>query len=43
MPIVYGYPTSETIAASQRGEVLLGGCTEDEVHFGCRECAQPPF
>lgn len=26
IPIVYGYPTSETMERARRGEVALGGC-----------------
>ncbi len=26
VPIAYGYPSSETFEAAQRGELMLGGC-----------------
>jgi len=29
IPIVYGFPTSELMIKSDRGEVVLGGCTID--------------
>ena len=35
MPVVYGYPTAEVIAASRRGEIAIGGCPEDDVTFAC--------
>lgn len=40
VPIAYGYPAPEVIAASERGEVLIGGCTidDDRPRFGCVPC-----
>jgi hypothetical protein len=38
--IVYGYPSPETFAASERGEVRLGGCVvgPESPEFACRAC-----
>ena len=38
--IVYGYPTAETFEASERGEVVLGGCVigPEAPDYVCRTC-----
>ena len=40
MRIAYGYPSSEMIVASGRGEVVLGGCMvrPDSPTWRCRAC-----
>ena len=39
-PIVYGYPTKETLAAAQRGELVLGGCSSEPwlPEWNCAAC-----
>jgi hypothetical protein len=42
LPIVFGYPSAQTFAAAERGQVALGGCMvmgEDPTHR-CMACAQ---
>lgn len=42
VPIVFGYPSSETFAAADRGEIALGGCLvsgEDPTHR-CSACGK---
>jgi hypothetical protein len=36
----YGFPTSETFEAADRGEIALGGCCIDEntPQWECRSC-----
>lgn len=44
--IIYGLPDHELFAASERGEVALGGCVigEESPDFECRACGAPlPF
>lgn len=38
--IVYGYPTSETFEASERGEIRLGGCVigPESPELECARC-----
>lgn len=38
--IVYGYPGPEMLAAAERGEIVLGGCsiTGDDPTRQCRAC-----
>lgn len=44
VPVIYGYPTSEALAASDRGDVMLGGCViHDKAGGGiadrfCKDC-----
>jgi transcription initiation factor TFIIIB Brf1 subunit/transcription initiation factor TFIIB len=40
VPIVYGYPTPETFAAAQAGELVLGGCVSDDTsaQLACALC-----
>lgn len=40
VPIVYGYPSHETMEAAARGEFVLGGCIVDlfDATRRCREC-----
>lgn len=42
IPIVFGYPGPELIAAAQQGEVVLGGCciTGDDPAWRCRSCGK---
>jgi hypothetical protein len=39
-PIVYGYPSSETWEAEERGEVVIGGCLvgPESPDYECRQC-----
>jgi hypothetical protein len=39
-PIVYGLPTGKTFEASERGEVVLGGCVifGDDPQWQCPSC-----
>ena len=39
-PIVYGYPTPETMRQEERGEVVLGGClfSPEAPSWECSEC-----
>ncbi len=41
VPIVYGYPSAELMAAAERGEVKLGGCviTGDDPQWYCKACS----
>lgn len=37
--IVYGYPSDETFAAAERGEITIGGCLPDvPVERACPTC-----
>jgi len=36
LPVLYGMPDLEAIEASERGEVLLGGCIVEDVGTSCR-------
>jgi hypothetical protein len=40
VPIIYGYPTEELVAESDRGEVELGGCAimGDDPRWHCPKC-----
>jgi len=40
VPIIYGYPTVETVRQAQRDELHLGGCyvTGDDPQLRCRDC-----
>lgn len=40
VPIIYGYPTAQTVERAQRGEVVLGGCvvTERSARWMCLDC-----
>jgi len=40
VPIVYGMPGGETIEASERGELVLGGCvvSDDDPEWSCLGC-----
>ena len=42
MPIMYGFPTPETVEAVQRGElrVVIGGCGVDDSNpsWACPDC-----
>jgi hypothetical protein len=40
IPIVYGYPTKESMARAGRGELALGGCLVDDRNprWECRAC-----
>jgi ribosomal protein S14 len=42
VPIVYGYPTEETVQRSYRGEIDLGGCIvmNGNPNWRCRECGR---
>jgi len=42
VPILYGYPTAESIHKAHRGELYLGGCivTGDDPQLYCRECGK---
>ena len=35
LPVLYGMPGEAAMKASQRGELVLGGCTVDDVEFRC--------
>lgn len=41
VPIVYGMPGAELVEASQRGDIVLGGCviSEDAPAFECHSCS----
>ena len=46
IPIVYGYPTIETMQRAQRGEVALGGCIimPNQPHQTlCARCAEEAY
>lgn len=38
--ILFGYPGPEMSEASERGEIVLGGCcvTEDDPKWHCKDC-----
>ena len=38
IPIVYGYPTEETMSRYKRGEIRLGGCMPYPQNYYCRNC-----
>ena len=40
VPIVYGLPGEELMAAAKRGEVALGGClvSPDDPRWRCKKC-----
>ncbi len=40
IPVVYGYPTEETMLEAERGLVKLGGCVvdNDNSHYWCSNC-----
>jgi len=42
VPILYGYPTAESIHKAHRGELHLGGCmvTGDDPKLCCGECGK---
>ena len=42
VPILYGLPDAEGFAASERGEVVLGGCTimGDDPQLHCLKCGE---
>ena len=37
---MFGYPDPEMSEASERGEIVLGGCcvTEDDPKWQCKDC-----
>jgi len=41
-PILYGYPTEESINKAHRGELHLGGCivSGDDPKWSCKECGE---
>jgi hypothetical protein len=41
--ILYGYPSSEMFEASERGEIILGGCLvgPESPAYECRACRAP--
>lgn len=43
-PVVYGYPSGELFDASDRGEVVLGGCVkrDDRPRWRCLRCQPAP-
>ena len=45
IPVVYGMPgpDGDLLAASERGEVVLGGCslTGDDPEWACATCREP--
>lgn len=43
LTVVYGFPSNETIAAAQRGEIELGGRIVDELlpDHVCPACGEP--
>ena len=45
VPILYGYPSIETMEAMKRGDpdLVIGGCvvTGDDPEWACRECGEP--
>jgi hypothetical protein len=40
VPIVYGFPTEETMERAKRGRVVLGGCmvSSESPQWHCRRC-----
>jgi hypothetical protein len=43
-PIVYGYPSDETLRSAERGEITIGGCLPDlPVERACPTCELPAF
>ena len=40
LPVAFGYPGPEMIAAVERGEIVLGGCIvdDDDPAWECSEC-----
>ena len=40
--IVFGYPTEETMAAANRGEVVTGGCCVEvnDPAWHCKDCSR---
>jgi len=44
VPLAFGYPTPETQAAAERGDVALGGCLcsgdERDPRWCCRNCGR---
>jgi hypothetical protein len=45
LPIAYGYPGPEMMAAAERGEIVLGGCivSERDPKFQCKHCRRRFF
>lgn len=40
-PLMFGFPSEEMFEASERGEIILGGCCLPEgplPHWRCEEC-----
>ena len=35
LPVLYGMPGEDAMEASRRGELILGGCTVDDIEFRC--------
>ena len=44
VPIVYGYPTDETMKEYKEGKIILGGCVIKigAPRFYCKKCGDPP-
>ncbi len=42
VPILYGYPSAEAVAAARRGELLIGGLNidADNPRWSCRSCGR---
>ena len=42
-PVMYGFPDQEAFAASERGEIVLGGCEirPDSKPYECQDCGEP--
>ncbi len=42
VPILYGYPTEDSINKAHRGELHMGGCmvTGDDPELSCNECGE---
>jgi len=35
LPVLYGMPANDAMEASQRGELILGGCTVEDIACRC--------
>ncbi len=42
VPILYGYPSAEAVAAARRGELRIGGLNidADNPRWSCRSCGR---
>jgi hypothetical protein len=42
LPVLWGMPDVEAMEAAERGELIIGGCTPDDIELGC-ECGATAY